>query len=608
MNEQERHNRNVMLRRVRTVWLQDVLEKSLHGGEIIDLGFAYRPSALADSGVPAWQQAAEYDYLLPVGTTIDEVFAAAGGELLILGEPGAGKTTMLLQLVSHLLAQAEGDERCPMPAVFSLAGYDGGRPFDEWLVDELANNYEVPRKLGAAWISSAAFIPLLDGLDEVDADQRRACAEAINAFRHQYEGVSMLVTTRNLDYQAIALRLNLEKAIMLQPLNADQINEYLARRGKRLAGLRTSLKADATLRELAGSPLMLSIMTLAYYRLPEDIALELSNGQLSRQLLFDVYVERMARYRSGDGAYPPDDTVRWLTFLSQRLALQNRPTFFLEDIQPTWLRTSQTATFGRWSRLVVFGLLAGAGVVAALVALLLFGWRSGVVALGVGLPAAAVPALTGRFLIRGRLSWRRVETVESLIWSWAWAGLGLTLGALGGLALGLLIAAFDEATVVPWLVLVPIGAGLGQMVENALLRSDVRLRTAPGQGVQLSWQNGRMVGLLVAVVVAALSLAGALVAQFAGADGALRASLPWISGVTLYLGLGYGLTYGTLAALQHRRLLSQLEADGLIPTDLPRFLDYAAERNLLRKVGGGYSYVHALLQDYFNLRANGDHA
>jgi hypothetical protein len=417
----------------------------------------------------------------------------------------------------------------------------------------------------------------------------------------------MLVTTRNLDYQAIALRLNLEKAIMLQPLNADQIDEYLARRGKRLAGLRTSLQADATLRELAASPLMLSIMTLAYYRLPEDIALELSNGQLSRQLLFDVYVERMARYRSGDGAYAPDDTVRWLTFLAQRLATQNRPTFFLEDIQPTWLRAEQTATFGRWSRLVVLGLLAGAGAVAALVALLLFGWRSGAVALGVGLLAAAVPALTGRFLIRGRLSWRRVETIESLGWSWPWAGLGLALGALGGLALGLLIATLDGATTVPWLVLVPIGAGLGQMVENALLRSDVRLRTAPGQGVQLSWQNGRMVGLLVAAAVAALSLAGALVAQLAGADGALRASLPWIAGVTLYLGLGYGLAYGALAALQHRRLLSQLEADGLIPADLPRFLDYAAERNLLRKVGGGYSYVHALLQDYFNRRANGDH-
>lgn len=602
MNDQERHNRHVMLRRVRSVWLQDVLEKSLHGGEIIDLGFAFRPSALAGSELPAWQQAPEYDYLLPVGTTIDEVFSASGGELLILGEPGAGKTTMLLQLVSHLLAQAEADEAGPMPAVFSLSSFDGSKTLDDWLLDELANNYEVPRKLGAAWISDTGFIPLLDGLDEVDADQRHACAEAINAFRRQYEGVSLLVTTRNLDYQALALRLNLDKAIVLQTLNEDQIDEYLEKRGKRLSGLRTSLKADDTLRDLAQSPLMLSIMTLAYNRLPENIALDLSNGQFSRKLLFDVYVERMARYRSGESTYAPDDTMRWLTFLAQQLTQQSRPTFFLEDIQPSWLPADRAAAFGRWSQLLVFGLLSAAAASGALLAMVLFGGRSGLAVLAGGLLAAAVPILTGRFLIRSRLPWKRVETVESLVWSWPWAGLGLALGALAGLALGLLLAAVDRTTAVPWLVLVPVAAGLEQMVENALLRSDVRMRTAPGQGVQLSWQNGRMVGLAVGAIVAVLSLVAAGLAQAAGFAGALRASLPWITWAALYLGLGSGLVYGALAARQHRQLQKQLREQGLMPEDLPRFLDYAAERNLLRKVGGGYSFVHALLLDYFSHR------
>ena len=93
MDEQERQNRAVMLGRVRSVWLAGVLEESLHGGEIIDLGFAYRPAALGNSGLPSWQQASEYDYLLPLGTKIEDVFAAAERVLLVLGEPGAGKTT-----------------------------------------------------------------------------------------------------------------------------------------------------------------------------------------------------------------------------------------------------------------------------------------------------------------------------------------------------------------------------------------------------------------------------------------------------------------------------------------------------------------------------------
>jgi hypothetical protein len=32
---------------------------------------------------------------------------------------------------------------------------------------------------------------------------------------------------------------------------------------------------------------------------------------------------------------------------------------------------------------------------------------------------------------------------------------------------------------------------------------------------------------------------------------------------------------------------------------MARFLDYAAERVFLRKVGGGYIFVHRLLLDYF---------
>ena len=37
----------------------------------------------------------------------------------------------------------------------------------------------------------------------------------------------------------------------------------------------------------------------------------------------------------------------------------------------------------------------------------------------------------------------------------------------------------------------------------------------------------------------------------------------------------------------------------LTPWRYVTFLDYATERIFLRKVGGGYIYIHRLLQDYF---------
>lgn len=603
MNEQERHNRAVMLRRVRTVWLEGVLEESLHGGEVIDLGFAYRPAALGNSGVPSWQQAPEYDYLLPVGTKIEEVFAAAERVLLVLGEPGAGKTTMLLQLVSHLMARAEAEETCPMPAVFSLATYTNGRALAQWLVEQLAGNYEVPRKLGESWIAEGRFIPLLDGLDEVDPAHRPACASAINEFRAQHPDVALLVTARNRDYQALATRLNMDKAIILQPLTPEQIDTYLARRGKKLDGLRASLAADRTLRELAQTPLMLSIMTLAANRPPETGPAALG-GQLSRDHLFDVYVERMARYRSKNMSYAPSDTIGWLTWLAGHMSAAGKPTFFVEDVQPAWLPAVDRPRFGRRSRLAVFALLALAAWPAAFLLLLFGRWGAAAVLLGMGALAAAVPALTGRFLFRPRLPFNRVETIESLGWSWPWAALGFGLGALLGLALGALAAWLDRWTNTPWLALLPAAFGVLLMVENALLRGDLRLRTTPGQGVEQSRRNGLMVAGLVIAATLVLGAAGVAIAAAVAGTQALIPAAAWLLWLALFLGIGSGLAFGLLAYLQHRRLRHILHDRGHLPSDVTDFLNYAAERNLLRKVGGGYTFIHALLQDYFANRAD----
>jgi len=612
MDEQERQNRAVTLGRVRSVWLAGVLEESLHGGEIIDLGFAYRPAALGNSGLPSWQQASEYDYLLPVGTKIEDVFAAAERVLLVLGEPGAGKTTMLLQLVTHLLAAAEADETCPMPAVFALSAYRDARPLADWLVDQLANNYEVPRRLAGQWIDAGRFVPLLDGLDEVDPTLRPACAEAINTFRQQHPGVALLVTARSRDYQSLATRLHMDKAIVLQPLTPAQIDTYLSRRGPRLAGLRQSLAADRTLQELAQTPLMLSIMTLAYRRIPEpgssgEPESSGDGGQMDARLLtssqlFDVYAERMARYRSQDMRFAPSNTIAWLTWLAKQLTREGKPTFFLEDMQPSWLAAGDRPRFVRAMRLLVFGLLAGTALPAVFMALVFGRWGAAAAVLLVGLPAAGLPALTGRFLLRARLPFQRIETVESLAWSWPYGALGLGVGALGGLALGALIGWLDRWSATPWAALLAGGGGALGAFEAGLRPGDLRLRMSPGQGVAQSLRSG-----LVAMT-RVMSLAGVLLAValsvpmlFNGGDMVLAAA-PWMLWLLLYLGLGFALAFGVLAYLQHAYLSRILHNRGHIADDYPAFLNQTAERNLLRKVGGGYTFVHALLLQYFSGR------
>jgi hypothetical protein len=63
--------------------------------------------------------------------------------------------------------------------------------------------------------------------------------------------------------------------------------------------------------------------------------------------------------------------------------------------------------------------------------------------------------------------------------------------------------------------------------------------------------------------------------------------------------LNLGLRHGGEACLKHLVLRLWLIRNGSTPWNYVGFLDYAAERILLRKVGGGYVFLHRILMDYF---------
>lgn len=59
----------------------------------------------------------------PYRQRILDVFDEVGGALLILGAPGTGKTTLLLELARDLLDRAEHDPTHPIPVVFPLSSW-----------------------------------------------------------------------------------------------------------------------------------------------------------------------------------------------------------------------------------------------------------------------------------------------------------------------------------------------------------------------------------------------------------------------------------------------------------------------------------------------------
>src|SRR5262249_44515578 len=138
------------------------------------------------------------------------------------------------------------------------------QPLAAWLIEELETKYRVPGKVGSDWINADQILPLLDGLDEVDTNSRVACMQAIDDYRQAHSLVPLVACCRVNDYMSQANRLSLDRAITIQPLTTEQINEYLARIGVQVTSLRLALEKDPVLRELATTPLMLTILLLAY--------------------------------------------------------------------------------------------------------------------------------------------------------------------------------------------------------------------------------------------------------------------------------------------------------------------------------------------------------
>ena len=159
----------------------------------------------------------------------------SNGELLILGEPGCGKTTLLLELARDLLDRARTESSHPMPVVFNLSSWAEKRQsLADWLIEELNLKYQVPRKLGKVWVESDLVLPLLDGLDEVTQAAREACVEAINRYRQKHGSVPTVVCSRSADYQAQTAHLHLHCAVVVQPPTEQQISEYLESAGPHL--------------------------------------------------------------------------------------------------------------------------------------------------------------------------------------------------------------------------------------------------------------------------------------------------------------------------------------------------------------------------------------
>jgi hypothetical protein len=597
-------------------WASNEQERSLTRIADLQLRFALRPEALD----PALRWHHDHDHAVERGTRVRDLYERLGHQLLVLGEPGAGKTTQLAELAQSLLVDAGQSLDARVPVVFRLPSWSvAGGPLEEWLADSLVHDYGVSPRLARHWLETEHLVPLLDRFDELAEPRRQACLEAINQFREAHGQLPLVVCSRVQEYEELPDRLRLRGAIVIQPLTSADVDTFVRRRRRELSDLRTALDNDPGLCELLTTPLLLNIAALTYRGKPVPPVRGDSLIERRDQVLAH-YVDEMLQTRAGPNVrYPARATVAWLRWLARAMEAHSQPVFYVDRLQADWVPA------GRRRRLVSLG-ATGLGVLLHVGLTVLLA----AVALGIALlvdgmtPAATVAALLPRLgplvllaaLGGGALAlavhdhriepirWSRQAFRQALARSLARGAVVVPLLSVAGAAL-VQPALRPSAVLLTWAALgLPVGLGVGLWFAIAAGYGPPIDQTpaAPGRDIEDLRRAARMnalVSLLVVGPVVAAVCGLAFWLSIGRASPALMAvmAVAGLFAVSQVALLTY-LRLGGMAYLRHRVLRWQLHRAGCAPPDMMDFLAYAARLNLLRRQGGGYEFVHDLLRQH----------
>ncbi|MFC6080647.1 NACHT and WD40 repeat domain-containing protein [Sphaerisporangium aureirubrum] len=640
---------------VRGQWLDEARGRGLRDTGVLPLTWAATARDVGEAARPDAGRVVrlrldgrlEGEFELATRQLAAEYRRVRSGRLVVLGEPGAGKSVLAMLLTLGLLdGRAEG---APVPVLLPASSWDPvAESMDEWIVQSLATSYyngrpDIPRLLAGRDL----LLPIVDGLDEIPESARRSAVRGISRAIGRERPV--VVTCRSAEYEDVIQggvpALRRAPVVEVAPVPVDDVAGYLAEidwaSGTDWGPVYAHLRAepDGPVAAALSTPLMISMARRAYQRGGDPAELLDPARFDSRHAVEDRLVDGMidAAYvpeRPGAGqAWDPGKARRWLVFLARYLH-QHR-----ERDLAWWLLSQRLLS--PWVAPGI-GLVCGLTLLLAMGGTLLVAGRGENIGAGVALGLAlgilfAILAVVAWFVGSGRAPGRLSFAVAG---TWGRSRRGFRTGV--ALAVTLMvptmigvaaITVLNGADQTPdafanfWLELVMAGAVI--LVTGMALAAHSWLDAPPARSAQASPRafveqdrRSSLVGAVAAGTVMALALVpaltlGTIVAGVTQALGTGWAGEPGPGDqaragdvgnaiinvlsvpVTVFIGTGFA-TLILLTRAWPRFVVARLvlAARGRLPLRLLGFLAHAREQELLRQSGGMYQFQHIRVQEW----------
>ncbi|MDX1667108.1 MAG: hypothetical protein R3350_07760 [Saprospiraceae bacterium] len=587
---------------------------------------------------------------------IEDIFRDAHGRLLIVGEPGSGKTSLLLQLELALL-ETETDA---LPVVLNLSTWKSSfLQMEAWLERilpvELGINTGFTREL----LHQARIIPLFDGLDEVPKNERASCLEAIGRYgadaRRQY-----VISSRIEEYKSVDRDAPVHMQIEVGGLTFSQIETELTRIGYQqpeALPLLQAIRQDKTLREVAQKPFFFNALQLLFAK-----GKRLSDLKFTADTVEGRQKEILQHFITGelaDAKYGPKLAADWLSYFAIQMTRHGLGVFELKDLQYSWGSWSSFQSVLAWRvHNLVVGLVKGleSGLFTGLLIGLVYSAHWGLIAGLVVAVLAIISSDQGFESVTDRDPPERkngaFRTFFRMINKDALAIMNhvLFFSLPAGVVVGIYLPATDPIPGNGYNLVLGIGLGLVSAILSGLLfgyiigliyglieelywyirkgRVEERIKRyemelpeiKTRENLSWSWQRFLTVlknswkGLLFISIVFGLFI-GYIDGWARGLMAVLSYSFLFVIAAGIFGGISItglikinrpyqrftaSMRFLYLSILQHWLLRLQLYSKGLLPLRLVVFLEDMARCHLIESDGASWRFRHRFIQEYFS--------